>query len=236
MPTTTQTKPLKPSDVPLAPGVDLDALLKGDDDPLELVVSITPTSQAETRLLERLLERGANGRLGGGRGHQKADEVGHAWLDTAIHYVGARREGDTFHFRAAIDPNQGDLKRWIRAGRVHFEGFSAGAALSLDVLSLDRARNTSTQTVTFDNGSAVGKPAESANDNTDTKANDNAEGEMANSSALGLEVVRRSIVPANQRDGVYVRPIGYGDATTEQDASTITNEIMSGMTVRRRSL
>lgn len=234
MTTTAPTKKIKLSDVPVATGVDLVALKGSDaDNVLEVLAVFEPTTEADTRVLKALLAKAVDGKLSGSRGHLTKEEAGHKFPDVALHWIGAIELDDgRIAFRGVVDEAQRDLMRWIKAKQISFEPWSNGYVVALDAMSAHRAtRGTPAMLGTEDDAGAGGDIQA-----TDTKANDNAEGEMANSSALGLEVVRRSIVPANQRDGVYVRPIGFEENTDDRSQGNTSNPVMAGLTVRRRSL
>ncbi|MBT9260155.1 MAG: hypothetical protein KM310_10475 [Clostridiales bacterium] len=118
---------MRPSDIPLAPWVNLDALKAGDPDPLEVVVRI-PEGRSKRgwyytrRVLERIAaEINATG-LPGLLGHQDPDKVDREFVPPATHWVGAvvRDEGGkaVLYARGVVDRAAADLKRWIRGNAV----------------------------------------------------------------------------------------------------------------------
>lgn len=118
---------MRPSDIPLAPWVNLDALKAGDPDPLEVVVRI-PEGRSRRgwyytrRVLERIAaEINATG-LPGLLGHQDPDRVDREFVPPATHWVGAvvRDEGGkaVLYARGVIDKAAADLKRWIRGNAI----------------------------------------------------------------------------------------------------------------------
>lgn len=111
------------NDIPLAPGVNIEELKKGDNDPLEVVVEIPASKskrgwnyrpQALKDIVDTVMKRTLNGFLG----HQKPEEVNNQFLPPVTHWVGAKMVGDTAYFRGVIDAAAKDLKRWIRSGRI----------------------------------------------------------------------------------------------------------------------
>lgn len=114
---------IKPQDIPLAPGVNLDALKAGDQDPLEVVVAIPAgkskrgwnyTPQAMQRIVSEIMTRTASGFLG----HQRPEDVDHQFPQPVTHWVGALWRDGKAYVRGVVDSAAQDLKRWIRAGRV----------------------------------------------------------------------------------------------------------------------
>ncbi|WP_235775308.1 MULTISPECIES: hypothetical protein [Paenibacillus] len=111
------------NDVPLSPGVNLDELKKGDDDPMEVVVEIPAsrskrgwnyTGESLRNIVDAVMGRTLNGFLG----HQKAENVSNEFLSPVTHWVGAKMVGETAYFRGVIDSAAKDLKRWIRSKRI----------------------------------------------------------------------------------------------------------------------
>ena len=115
---------MRPSDVPLAPWADIDAIKAGDEDPLEVVVRI-PEGRSRRgwyytrRVLERIAAEINGTGLPGMLGHQDPDRVDREFVPPVTHWVGAvvRDEGGgraALYARGVIDKAAGDLKRWLR--------------------------------------------------------------------------------------------------------------------------
>ncbi|MBM7633838.1 hypothetical protein [Geomicrobium sediminis] len=110
-------------DIPLAPSVDIEALKKGDEEPLEVVVSI-PASKStrgwnySSSALKSIVNKVNQSTLAGFKGHQKPEDVSNQFLNPATHWIGAKMEGETAYFRGVVDSTEKDLKRWIRSGRI----------------------------------------------------------------------------------------------------------------------
>lgn len=114
---------IRPSDIPLAPWVNLEAITAGDDDPLEVVVRI-PEGRSRRgwyytrRVLERIAAEINSTGLPGLLGHQDPDRVDREFVPPVTHWVGAvvRDEGGraALYARGVIDKAAGDLKRWLR--------------------------------------------------------------------------------------------------------------------------
>jgi hypothetical protein len=111
------------NDVPLANGVDVEALKKGDDDPLEVVVEI-PASKSKRgwnytgESLKDIVNHVMSDTLNGFLGHQRPEDVSNQFLPPVTHWVGAKMVGETAYFRGVVDAAAKDLKRWIRSKRI----------------------------------------------------------------------------------------------------------------------
>src|SRR5690348_11733513 len=79
-------------DVPLAPGVKVDELKKGDTDPLEVVVEIPAsrskrgwnyTGESLRNIVDAVMSKTLNGFLG----HQKAENVNNKFLPPVTHWI-----------------------------------------------------------------------------------------------------------------------------------------------------
>lgn len=114
---------MRVEDIPLASGVDVNELKKGDDDPLEVVVEIPAskskrgwnyTGESLRNIVDAVMSRTLNGFLG----HQKPEDINNQFLPPVTHWVGAKMEGETAYFRGIVDAAAKDLKRWIRSGRI----------------------------------------------------------------------------------------------------------------------
>ena len=114
---------MKPADIPVAPGVDLEAIKAGDDDPLEVVVSV-PESKSKRgwfyagESLQDIVNFVNTETLSGFLGHQKPDNVDTEFPTPVTHWVGAKWEDGKAYFRGVVDKVAPDLKRWIRSKRV----------------------------------------------------------------------------------------------------------------------
>ncbi len=110
-------------DIPTAPGVDVNELKKGDDDPLEVVVEI-PASKSKrgwnytANSLRSIVDAVNSSTLNGFLGHQKPEDVSNQFLPPVTHWVGAKMVGEIAYFRGVVDAAAKDLKRWIKSGRI----------------------------------------------------------------------------------------------------------------------
>jgi hypothetical protein len=114
---------IKPSDIPLAAGVDVDKLRAADDDPLEVVVEIPATKSKRgwnytKESLKDIVDYTKTNTLNGFLGHQKAEDVSTQFVPPVTHWIGAEMRGDKAYFRGMIDAAAKDLKRWVRTGRI----------------------------------------------------------------------------------------------------------------------
>lgn len=114
---------MRVDDIPLAPGVDVNELKKGDDDPLEVVVEI-PASKSKrgwnytANSLKNIVDAVNTKTLNGFLGHQKPEDVSNQFLPPVTHWIGAKMVGEIAYFRGVVDAAAKDLKRWIKAGRI----------------------------------------------------------------------------------------------------------------------
>jgi len=114
---------VKPSDIPLAKGVDLDTMKAMDNDPLEVVVEIPATKSKrgwdyKPKSLKDIVDYTNENTLNGFLGHQKAENVSTEFVAPATHWIGAEMKGDKAYFRGLIDADAKNLKRWIRTKRI----------------------------------------------------------------------------------------------------------------------
>lgn len=114
---------MKPQDIPPAPGVNIEAIKDGDEDPLEVVVEVPAGKSTRgwdytSDSLKAIVEHVNRDTLSGFLGHQKAEEVANKFDPPVTHWIGGRLEGDRAYFRGIVDAAATDLKRWIRSGRV----------------------------------------------------------------------------------------------------------------------
>lgn len=110
-------------DIPTAPSVNVEELMKGDTDPLEVVVEI-PASTSKRgwnykgQSLQDIVTAVNSSTLNGFLGHQKPEDVSNQFLPPVTHWVGAKMVGEIAYFRGVVDASATDLKRWIRSGRI----------------------------------------------------------------------------------------------------------------------
>jgi len=128
---------LKPEDIPVAPGVDIEAIKAGDDDPLEVVVSVSAGKSKRGwnytgESLKQIVDYVNENTLSGFLGHQKPEDVDNQFPTPVTHWVGAiwdprapvkDKAGRIIgygkaYFRGVVDKVAADLKRWIRSKRV----------------------------------------------------------------------------------------------------------------------
>lgn len=110
-------------DIPVASGVDVEALKKGDDDPLEVVVEIPASKSTRgwnytANSLKDIVNKVNSDTLNGFLGHQKPEDVSNQFLPPVTHWVGAKMSGEIAYFRGVVDAAAKDLKRWIKSKRV----------------------------------------------------------------------------------------------------------------------
>lgn len=105
--------------IPVSPGVNIDALKAGDDDPLEVVVEI-PAGKSKRgwdylpRSLQDIVDVVNAEGLPGFEGHQAPEKVDYEFRKPVTHWVGALFQDGKAYFRGVIDKAADDLKRWIR--------------------------------------------------------------------------------------------------------------------------
>lgn len=114
---------VKPSDIPLAKGVDIDTMKSMDKDPLEVVVEIPATKSKRgwnytTKSLKDIVDYTNSNTLNGFLGHQKAENISTEFVPPATSWIGAEMKGDKAYFRGLIDADATNLKRWLRTGRI----------------------------------------------------------------------------------------------------------------------
>lgn len=114
---------MKVEDIPVAGWADTDALKKGDDDPLEVVMAVPAgkstrgwnyTTQALNSIVGEVNSVGLPGFLG----HQKAENVATEFPQPVTHWIGAKMKDGVAYFRGLIDKSAPDLKRWVRGKAV----------------------------------------------------------------------------------------------------------------------
>ncbi|HBE9627202.1 TPA: hypothetical protein KON86_003994 [Clostridioides difficile] len=114
---------IKPSDIPLAKDIDIEALKSIDDDPLEVVVEIPATKSKRgwnytAKSLKDIVDYTNENTLNGFLGHQKAENISTEFAPPVTHWIGAEMKGDKAYFRGLIDADATNLKRWIRTKRI----------------------------------------------------------------------------------------------------------------------
>jgi hypothetical protein len=117
------TGEMQVEDVPLSPAADLQSLLAGDTEPLQVVVEIAPGKSKRGweythQALDKIVGEVQKNTLAGYLGHQKAEDVSNQFLPPVTHWVGAKWQDGKAYFRGVIDTAAQDLKRWVKAKRV----------------------------------------------------------------------------------------------------------------------
>lgn len=114
---------IKPEEIPLAKGVDIEAMRAYDDDPLEVVVEIPESKSTRgwyytKEAIGDIVDAVKEGTLSGFLGHQKAEDVSNVFETPVTHWIGAEMRDNKGYFRGMVDKAAPDLKRWIRTGRI----------------------------------------------------------------------------------------------------------------------
>ncbi|WP_136604660.1 hypothetical protein [Paenibacillus dokdonensis] len=110
-------------DIPPAPGVNVDLIKQGDNDPLEVVVEV-PVGKSKRgwnythKALNDIVEAVNTRTLAGFKGHQKPEDVSNQFIDPATHWIGAKMTDTAAYFRGVVDKKEEDLKRWIKGKRI----------------------------------------------------------------------------------------------------------------------
>lgn len=110
-------------DIPVSDMVDLEALKKGDEDPLEVIVEV-PVSQSKRgwyythEALRDIVDAVNERTLHGFLGHQKPEDVPNEFPEPVTHWIGAKMTENAAYFRGVVDAGAEKLKRWIRGGIV----------------------------------------------------------------------------------------------------------------------
>ena len=68
--------------------------------------------------MQKLVHHVEQQSLNGFLGHQRQEDIEHQFPTPVTHWLGAAWKDDKAYFRGVVDKTAGDLKRWIRAGRV----------------------------------------------------------------------------------------------------------------------
>ncbi|MBV4447447.1 hypothetical protein KM799_12615 [Clostridium tyrobutyricum] len=114
---------VKPSDIPLAQGVNLNLMKSMDKDPLEVAVEIPATKSKrgwnyKPESLKNIVDYVNTNTLNGFLGHQKAEDVSTQFVPPVTSWIGAKMNGNKAYFRGLIDADAAQLKRWVRTGRI----------------------------------------------------------------------------------------------------------------------
>ena len=116
---------MKVDDVPVAPGVDVNAIKGEDKNPMEVVVEVPATKSKrgwnyKPKSLQDIVTHVMTNTLNGFLGHQKPENVDSEFPDIQTHWIGALwdEKHNKAYFRGIIDPSADKLKRWIKAKRV----------------------------------------------------------------------------------------------------------------------
>lgn len=115
---------IKPEDIPTAPGVELDILKAGDEDPVEVVVEV-PTGRSKRgwnykpESIQAIVKHVQEKTLSGFLGHQKPEDVDSEFKPPVTHWVGAVWKDGKAYFRGVVDSAAKDLKRWIKSNRIN---------------------------------------------------------------------------------------------------------------------
>jgi len=110
--------------VPAAPGVDLKALVEGDDDPMFLTVPVSRIGEVsknglvhDREFAESLVEQINRDRPGGLMGHLKEDERSTAFPTSSIHWIGAALVGDTVWAKGYIPRTKPEVREEYRIAK-----------------------------------------------------------------------------------------------------------------------
>lgn len=128
---------VKPSDIPLASGVNVELMKSMDQDPLEVAVEIPATKSKrgwnyKSESLQDIVNYVNKNTLNGFLGHQKAEDVSTQFKPPVTSWIGAKFNPDApvtdkngkvigkgkAYFRGLIDADAPQLKRWVRTGRI----------------------------------------------------------------------------------------------------------------------
>lgn len=117
---------MSPDEIPLSTAfseANRQALMKGDDDPMEVVIEVAPGKSSRgwhytDKALQKMVAHVNEHTLAGIKGHQRDEDVSNQFVDPATHWIGATWKDGKAYFRGLIDKSAPDLKRWIRAKRI----------------------------------------------------------------------------------------------------------------------
>lgn len=182
---------MAPGDIPLSTSFTEDErqhLLKGDDDPMEVAIEISPGKSSRgwnytPQALQKMVAHVQAKTLAGIKGHQKDEELANQFVDPATHWIGAMWKDDKAYFRGLIDKSAPDLKRWIRAKRITQPSIFTKPVLSrvngetlvvdleplgIDWAPLDRAGMNTARVVAWGEMDAIGGAPFESQDSDDT--------------------------------------------------------------------
>lgn len=116
---------VKVDDIPVSPAVNYEDLTSGDDKPHEVVVAM-PVGKSKRgwnyteEAVKSIVKQVNDKTTAGFKGHQKAENVSTEFLDPATHWIGAKYDeaSKQAFFRGYIDPNEKNLRRWVKSGRI----------------------------------------------------------------------------------------------------------------------
>jgi len=114
------TGEMKPEDIPLVPGVNVDTLKAGDTEPMEVVVEVSAGKSKrgwyyKPAALQKIVGEVMSQGLPGFLGHQKAEDVDTQFPQPVTHWVGGIWKDGKAYFRGVVDKSAPDLKRWIKS-------------------------------------------------------------------------------------------------------------------------
>jgi hypothetical protein len=220
-------------------------LLKGDDDPMQVVIEVGPGKSSRgwtytPQALEKLVAHVNEHTLSGIMGHQKEEDLPHEFRNPATHWIGAVWKDGKAYVRGVIDKTAPDLKRWIRSKRVTQPSIftrptlrkSGGVTdvydlvpLSIDWAPLGRGGMDSARVAGLSSGEmdVIITPVAAAAEQPVPPTT------MA--PGIGLPVRKRSIGTYAERVGAEVRP-----RSTDDQPSTTRASGMEGVPCRRRSI
>lgn len=123
-------------DVPLAPGVDYNALVAGDEDPVFLTLPIGKANVTsgnsryyDEEWLQELERQALQNKPVGLMGHLKPEDRATAFPDEAVHWVGAARIGELLWGKGYVPP--GPVRDRIR----RYKATSTAIATSIDAFA-----------------------------------------------------------------------------------------------------
>lgn len=212
---------MAPSDIPLSSAfteAERQHLLKGDDDPMEVVIEVAPGKSSRgwnytPAALQKMVTHVQTKTLAGIKGHQRDEDVASQFVDPATHWIGALWQNDKAYFRGVIDKTAPDLKRWIRAKRITQPSIFTRPVLSrvggetqvvdleplgIDWAPLDRAGMPSSRVVAWGEMDAIGgEPFESRAPLDDDQITTTGSGHMT-TVREALDALREHGAPASQ--------------------------------------
>lgn len=117
---------VKVDDIPVSSSVDYDKLIEGDEEPMEVAVSMQAGKSKRgwdytPEVVKSIVDQVNSDSPNGFKGHQKAENVSHEFVDPATHWIGAKYDDktNTAYFRGYVDPSEKKLRRWIKTKRIN---------------------------------------------------------------------------------------------------------------------